>query len=321
MRTKSKDARSTALVAVSKQQAETNLARKVLQLSKYVKGMRPEMKFVDLNLSQTNVSQVAGTSQLMSAIAAGAGVNQRIGENVQVRYIELHFEAIFLSSIAVATNDNPSYRLYIVQDKQQVQNASPAVADLVDAPSLPTIQLFNVQEQKRFRVIYDSGPQVMKLHFTPFAIFDNFESSIRNSSRSAFLEIYLVLVPLVTHPYLFRPDFLSISSGVLVFLSSITVLQTQISRRMEFISWCLRICWPLQRTVSIIIALLELVLLTCKYTQYGGSGGAAHGIRITIQPNFFSTRFVFPAGAQPQGLPSQGRRPTEQAGGRAPYYY
>jgi len=165
MRTKSKDARSTALVAVSKQQADVNLARKVLQLSKYVKGMKPEMKFVDLNLSQTNVSFVAGTAQLMSAIAAGTGVNQRVGENVQVKYIELHFEAAYLNSIALSTNDNPSFRFWIVQDKQQVQNAAPSVADLVDAPSLPTISLFNVQEQKRFRVIYDSGAQVMGTRF------------------------------------------------------------------------------------------------------------------------------------------------------------
>jgi len=159
-RTQTKDARSTALVPVSKQQAEVNLARKVAQLSKYVKGLKPEMKFADISLSATNVSPTTGVTTLMSSIAAGAGVNQRVGENVQIKYIEMHFEAIFAGSVASSTNDNPSYRVYIVQDKQQVPNVSPALSDLVDQPSTPTVQLFNVQEQKRFRVIYDSGPQV-----------------------------------------------------------------------------------------------------------------------------------------------------------------
>lgn len=272
-RTKASDARSTALVAVSKQQAETNLARKVLQLSKFVKGMKPEMKFVDLSLSQTNVSQVAGTSQLMSAIAAGAGVNQRIGENVQVRYIELHFEAIFAGSIASATNDNPSYRLYIVQDKQQVQNASPAVADLVDQPSLPTTQLFNVQEQKRFRVIYDSGPQVVSNRFVPFpASLGQIETGVSQFARYACLAI---LVPLAIHRCRFRPGFLSMLRSLSAFLLSTIVLQVRTFRRMEFISWCQRICLRRRRLVSIIIALLVLVSPTCKYTQYGGFGGAA----------------------------------------------
>jgi len=121
-------------------------------------------------LSQTNVSFVAGTAQLMSAIAAGTGVNQRVGENVQVKYIEVHFEAAYVNSIASSINDNPSFRFWIIQDKQQVQNAAPSVADLVDQPSTPTTSLFNVQEQKRFRVIYDSGAQVMGTRFVGLGV-------------------------------------------------------------------------------------------------------------------------------------------------------
>lgn len=286
LRTKSSDARSTALVAVSKQQADVNLARKVIQLSKYVKGLKPEMKFIDLNLSSTNVPFTTGVTQLMSSIGAGTNVNQRVGENVQVKYLEMHFEAGFINSVAAAVNDNPSYRVYIVQDRQQIATTSPALSDLVDVPGLPTVQLLNVQEQKRFRIIYDSGPQVMKLHFTPFAIFDNFESSVRNSSRSACLEIFLVLVPLVTVPYLFRPDFFSISSGSLAFLLSSTVLVRRIFRKMGFISWLLLICLLLSRRVSILPALLVLVLLMCNTLRNIGGLGAQPPYMYRIQLQF-----------------------------------
>jgi len=207
-RTKSSDARSTALVAVSQKQAELNLARKVAQLSKYVKGLKPEMKFADVSLSGTNVSPTTGLTTHMSFIAAGTGVNQRVGENVQIKYIEMHFEAVFIASIAIATNDNPSYRVYIVQDKQQVASTSPTLADLVDQPSVPTVQLLNVQEQKRFRVIYDSGPQVMATLFLPFAVSVNqFPNSAIRSSRFAFLAICLVVALLVTRLFHFRPGF------------------------------------------------------------------------------------------------------------------
>jgi len=152
---------SRALVPVTKAQAERNLARKVQELSKYVKGFKPEMKFIDISLSTLNISQAGGLTLLMSAISQATAVNARIGENVQVRYIEMHGEVSYASSVALAVNDNPTYRVYIVQDKQQVASTSPALSDLVDQPGNPVYQLRNVQEQKRFRVIYDSGPQVL----------------------------------------------------------------------------------------------------------------------------------------------------------------
>lgn len=161
IRSRSRGPKSTALVSVSAKQAEMNLARKVVQLSKYVKGLKPEMKFVDLALSSTNVNTGTGLTQLMSAVAAGSNINNRIGENILAKYIEVNFEAVYGASISVATNDNPSYRFYIVQDKQQIGSTSPALSDLIDAPGTPTIALYNVTEQKRFRVIFDSGPQVM----------------------------------------------------------------------------------------------------------------------------------------------------------------
>lgn len=160
-RTAGKGVQKTALVAVSKKQAEENLARKVVQLSKYVKGLKPEMKFADLTMSSSNVPTATGYTQLMSAIAAGTGVNQRVGENVQIKYLELHFQPLYTNSVDTAVNENPSYRFFIVQDKQQISDTTPDLTDLLDQPATPSLSLFNVSEQKRFRVIYDSGPQTV----------------------------------------------------------------------------------------------------------------------------------------------------------------
>jgi len=284
-RTQTKDARSTALVPVSKQQAEVNLARKVAQLSKYVKGLKPEMKFADVSLSASNVSPTTGVTTLMSAIAAGTGVNQRVGENVQVKYIEMHFEAIFAGSVAAATNDNPSYRVYIVQDKQQISNTSPGLLDLVDQPSVPTVQLFNVQEQKRFRVIYDSGPQVISNRFVPFSAFlGQIETGVSQIARYAFLGIWLLsAIPQLPS----RPEFFLTLRSALAFLWSSVVLLLLTFRRMGFISWSLRTCWLLQLLVSILMPLPALVILMCNTLRNkGGLGAQPPYILCKIQPDF-----------------------------------
>jgi len=192
MRSRSRGVQSTALVAVSAKQAEMNLARKVIQLSKYVKGLQPEMKFLDVNQSTANVTPSTGVTLLMSAVATGAGVTNRVGENISVKYWEVNFEAVFVGSVAVATNDNPSYRFYVVQDRQQIANTAPVLSDLVDDPSIPTTQLLSITEQKRFRILYDSGPQVTNNNFvaggTPSALGD-VKLGVKSYFRSAFLAI------------------------------------------------------------------------------------------------------------------------------------
>lgn len=154
---------SASLVPVSKAKAEMNLARKVQQLSKFVKGLRPEIKYLDLSLSTTNITTSTGLTIHLTQIAQATAVNSRIGENVQVRWVEFHIEIPYSSSVAAVTSDNPTYRVYIVQDLQQVASTSPALSDLVDQPALPIVQLFNVSEQKRFRVLYDSRPQMLQI--------------------------------------------------------------------------------------------------------------------------------------------------------------
>jgi len=146
---------------VSAARAESNLAKKVVRLERLVKGLKPEIKFTDISLASNNISSANGAVIHMTQIAQGAAINQRISENVLVKHVEMHMEISTGTGVALSTNDNPSYRVYIVQDKQQVADTSPAVIDFVDQPSLPVTQLTQVTEQKRFRILYDSGPQMV----------------------------------------------------------------------------------------------------------------------------------------------------------------
>lgn len=191
-----RSAGSGSLVPVSKAKAEMNLARKVLQLSKQLKVIKPEMKYADISLNMLNISPVAGNVMLMSSISQATAVNARVGENVHVRHVEFHGEVSFAASIAVVTTDNPSYRVYVVQDTQQVPSTNPAVSDLVDQPGVPVYQLFNVTEQKRFRVLYDSGPQMLYL--------GNPVAGVSNSNISMLSRYHLHLKKKVSIPVEFN---------------------------------------------------------------------------------------------------------------------
>uniref|UniRef100_UPI004048C568 hypothetical protein n=1 Tax=Rheinheimera sp. TaxID=1869214 RepID=UPI004048C568 len=161
-RRESKAAQTSGLVQVSARQAESNLAQKVVKLTKLVKGLKPEVKYVDTSLTTNNVPVATGSVILLSGIAGGTGVNQRVGDLVTSLWWNLNVSLTNTSSFN-ATNENPSYRFYIVRDNQQVGDTAPTGADLVDQPSLPKIQLLNVATtmQKRFQVLFDSKPQIL----------------------------------------------------------------------------------------------------------------------------------------------------------------
>lgn len=191
-----RSAGSGSLVPVSKAKAEMNLARKVQQLAKQLRVIMPEMKFADISLNTANVPVATGTTILMSSIPQATAVNARIGENVMVRHVEFHGEVQYAGSVQAGNNDNPSYRVYIVQDTQQIAGTSPSVADLVDQPGVPVYQLLNVTEQKRFRVLYDSGPQML--------IFGNALAATLNSNVVMLTKYHLHLKKKVSIPVEFN---------------------------------------------------------------------------------------------------------------------
>lgn len=148
----------TGLIPVSASAAESNLASRVVALSKLVKGLKPEIKFIDVDVSGTNVSTANGLVTLMTPITQGVTVSNRVGEAVKLVSWQINFQAIPDTS---ASNVMPCFRFYVVQDMQQAVDTVPTGALLVDQPSLPQIQLLNINQQKRFRILFDSKPQTL----------------------------------------------------------------------------------------------------------------------------------------------------------------
>lgn len=150
-----------SVVPVTSRQAERNLVRSVSRLTKLVKPHKPETKSMDLDVSAANIPASSGTTVSACLLAQGLTIHTRVGNWVRVTGLEFHCELLYTGGAGSITTDTPNWRVYIVQDLQQVPSTSPAVSDLVDQPSLPVVQLLNFDKQRRFKILYDSGPQLI----------------------------------------------------------------------------------------------------------------------------------------------------------------
>lgn len=151
---------ANAIVPVSTKQANDNLAKRVVALSKLVRALKPELKYLDLNLSGVNVSVTNGAVACLTQCAAGTGVYERVGENITITSMLVNFEIILTNSFT-QTDPMTCCRFYIAQDTQSNASTAPVGSDLVDQPPLPALQLYKVQEQGRFKVLYDSKPMYL----------------------------------------------------------------------------------------------------------------------------------------------------------------
>lgn len=142
--------------------AMKSLEAKLARIERALASVAPEIKYCDLDLSTTNSPSANGSSGHMTAIAAGTAVNTRVGLRVIVKRVELHFYFNYTSSILSVTSETPAYRVYIVQDRQEIQdNSAITISDFVDNAALPITQLRNVSSFQRFKVLFDSGPQIV----------------------------------------------------------------------------------------------------------------------------------------------------------------
>jgi len=159
---RAKTAKSTSVVPVSLKQAETNLASKVVKLEKLVRGLKPEVKYIDVSLSTTNVP-TTGTVIHLTPVAQGTAVNARVGDLISTLWWEVNFQVRFTDSVLTSVSQDPCFRFYVIRDNQQQPDTAPTAAQLVDNPALPPIQLLELQSamQRRFNVLFDSKPQIL----------------------------------------------------------------------------------------------------------------------------------------------------------------
>jgi len=130
-----------------------SLAQQVKSLQRVVKDILPELKNFTLDIGQTNFG-VAGTIQHLSGIAQNPGENQRIGEDITVKSISIRGKISDMTS--TGTLSTPSYyRFYVVKDRQQVNDTTPAISDIFSTTD-PVLALPSISFSERFTFLWQS---------------------------------------------------------------------------------------------------------------------------------------------------------------------
>lgn len=156
--------RTRSLIPVSASAAEINLAAKVVQLGRLVKSYKPEVKYIDASLGANAVSVPNGVVQFMTPISANVTSSDRIGNAVKLVSWNINIIASLFTSITATVTTEVGFRFYVVLDMQQASDTTPTGAMLVDQPSLPFTQLPLVSSMNRFKILWDSQPQLMYLN-------------------------------------------------------------------------------------------------------------------------------------------------------------
>jgi len=138
-----------------------NLGQQIKQLQRWTTRQKPELKFKDISLAATNVSN-DGTTIALTTIAQGSTSSTRIGDLINVQSVTMKF----LISPGSDSASRWQYRFLLVQDKQNVPDgliaASDVIADNVNAKPDPLACLVNPQNTERFNILwvselYDAG--------------------------------------------------------------------------------------------------------------------------------------------------------------------
>jgi len=130
-----------------------SLQSQVKSLQRVIAGILPEFKNATIDISQNNFT-TAGTIQHISAIFQGVAENQRIGEDCFVKkiYLKAHIRDYTTSG---ATTQPSYYRLVLVRDKQQVNDTTPAISDVVSDTN-PALSLPVIGFSERFEYLWVS---------------------------------------------------------------------------------------------------------------------------------------------------------------------
>lgn len=150
--------KNKSLVPVSVRKAESNLAQKVVQLSKYVKGLKPEVKYITATTSFANVADTVGAVANLVPIPAGTNFTERVGDKIRVKSIYCRLRvATNTGSLGVAPSDDEFTRFCIVQDTQAISSTGPVASDVVYSVTTPQDPIPNIASQPgRFRWLWTS---------------------------------------------------------------------------------------------------------------------------------------------------------------------
>lgn len=124
----------------------SQLARKAWQATKYLKGLvNSERMYYDTSLNY-NVTNT-GLSLPLTAISQGDGPNQRTGNSILVRSLTYRYSL----EINPNVTSNTRATFLIVQDTQQIADATPQVTNLLS--TLSPESLLNTGTAGRFKLL------------------------------------------------------------------------------------------------------------------------------------------------------------------------
>lgn len=131
--------------------ARGTLRQQVKSLQTAVKRTLPEMKYVDVDNSSTNIGD-PGVVTHVTAIAQGDSISTRTGDSVRVKSLTAtgRFVVPIGSAGAAAAT---CYRLALVLDKQTIADTVPGLTDIF-TPSRPETAMPNLTNLGRFKMLW-----------------------------------------------------------------------------------------------------------------------------------------------------------------------
>lgn len=131
--------------------------RKKLYNQSLLKAMQKEVKFLDTNISSTDITSTGViVSNCLNAIPVGTGDSQRIGKEVKtLKLMYRGYSRIPNQSSLLRTTVDHRYIVYL--DKQ----ANGAAATVTNILSAATWNAFrNLDNTKRFQILYDQNHRI-----------------------------------------------------------------------------------------------------------------------------------------------------------------
>lgn len=126
------------------------IARYAVKGFKFIKGLINVEKFkFDLGIGPGSITNTASISQV-SAIASGDGDAARTGNSILAKYLYINY---IVNRSASSTTAADTFRIVVVQDKEQVADTAPGYSDVYSSTTV--ISPFNVNNVGRFTVLYD----------------------------------------------------------------------------------------------------------------------------------------------------------------------
>jgi len=131
------------------------IARYAVKGFKFIKGLINVEKFkYDFGLGVTTITNTASISSLVG-IATGDGSAARTGNSILVKYLYLNY---IVNRDVASTTSADTFRIVIVQDREQVSDTAPGWTDVFSSASV--VSPLNVNNVGRFTILYDKRQYV-----------------------------------------------------------------------------------------------------------------------------------------------------------------